>query len=81
MTVMTEFLIIEIFFFFLVYRGRIAIFSIKVLKDQRICVIAEQRPDCTEEQSFQWMSKVLQAIDSIHHVGIYCLALGNFDFN
>lgn len=34
-----------------VYRGRIAIFSIKVLKDQRICVIAEQRPDCTEEES------------------------------
>lgn len=58
-----------------VYRGRIAIFSIKVLKDQRICVIAEQRPDCTEEESFQWMSKVLQAIDSIHQVGIYCLAL------
>lgn len=26
-------------------------------------------------QSFQWMSRVLQAIDSIHQVGIYCLAL------
>ena len=58
-----------------VYRGRIAIFSIKVLRDERICVIAEQRPDCTEEESFQWMSRVLQAVDSIHSVGIYCLAL------
>ena len=58
-----------------VYRGRIAIFSIKVLRDERICVIAEQRPDCTEEESFQWMSRVLQAVDSIHQVGIYCLAL------
>ncbi|CAG2068633.1 unnamed protein product, partial [Timema podura] len=25
--------------------------------------------------SFQWMSRVLQAVDSIHQVGIYCLAL------
>lgn len=58
-----------------VYRGRIAIFSIRVLRDERICVIAEQRPDCTEEESFQWMSRVLQAVDSIHSVGIYCLAL------
>ena len=58
-----------------VYRGRIAVFSIKVLRDERICVIAEQRPDCTEEESFQWMSRVLQAVDSIHQVGIYCLSL------
>ncbi|UYV60395.1 DIP2 [Cordylochernes scorpioides] len=58
-----------------IYRGRIAVFSIKVLRDERICVIAEQRPDCTEEESFQWMSRVLQAVDSIHQVGIYCLAL------
>ena len=24
---------------------------------------------------FQWMSRVLQAVDSIHNVGLYCLAL------
>nr|CAD7429479.1 unnamed protein product [Timema monikensis] len=58
-----------------IYRGRIAVFSIRVLRDERICVIAEQRPDCGEEESFQWMSRVLQAVDSIHQVGIYCLAL------
>lgn len=58
-----------------IYRGRIAVFSIKVLRDERVCVIAEQRPDCSEEESFQWMSRVLQAVDSIHQVGIYCLAL------
>lgn len=58
-----------------VYRGRIAIFSIKVLRDERICVIAEQRPECTEEESFDWMSRVLKAVDSIHQTGIYCLAL------
>lgn len=60
-----------------VFRGRIAVFSIKILRDERICVIAEQRPECTEDESFQWMSRVLQAIDCIHHVGIYCLALVN----
>ncbi|XP_069108520.1 disco-interacting protein 2 homolog C-like isoform X4 [Argopecten irradians] len=58
-----------------IYRGRIAVFSIPVLKDERIVIIAEQRPDCTEEESFQWMSRVLQAVDSIHQVGVYCLAL------
>nr|XP_012153020.1 PREDICTED: disco-interacting protein 2 isoform X3 [Megachile rotundata] len=58
-----------------IYRGRIAVFSVRVLRDERICVVAEQRPDCSEEESFQWMSRVLQAVDSIHAVGIYCLAL------
>ncbi|XP_062862253.1 disco-interacting protein 2 homolog A [Trichomycterus rosablanca] len=58
-----------------VYRGRIAVFSVSVLHDERIVVIAEQRPDASEEDSFQWMSRVLQAIDSIHQVGVYCLAL------
>ena len=58
-----------------IYRGRIAVFSIRVLRDERICVVAEQRPDCSEEESFQWMSRVLQAVDSIHQVGLYCLAL------
>jgi len=60
-----------------VYRGRIAVFSIKVLRDERICVFAEQRPECTEEDAFPWMSRVLQAVDCIHQVGIYCLALVN----
>ncbi|KPP64729.1 disco-interacting protein 2C-like, partial [Scleropages formosus] len=58
-----------------VYRGRIAVFSVSVLHDERIVVVAEQRPDATEEDSFQWMSRVLQAIDGIHQVGVYCLAL------
>uniref|UniRef100_A0A671R572 Disco-interacting protein 2 homolog A-like n=1 Tax=Sinocyclocheilus anshuiensis TaxID=1608454 RepID=A0A671R572_9TELE len=58
-----------------VYRGRIAVFSVSVLHDERIVVVAEQRPDASEEDSFQWMSRVLQAIDSIHQVGVYCLAL------
>ncbi|CAL8265836.1 unnamed protein product [Lota lota] len=58
-----------------VYRGRIAVFSVTVLHDERVVVVAEQRPDASEEDSFQWMSRVLQAIDSIHQVGVYCLAL------
>ena len=33
-----------------IYRGRIAVFSIKVLKDERIVIIAEQRPECSEEE-------------------------------
>jgi acyl-CoA synthetase (AMP-forming)/AMP-acid ligase II len=33
-----------------IYRGRIAVFSIKVLKDERIVIVAEQRPDASEEE-------------------------------
>jgi hypothetical protein len=33
--------------------------------------------DYIRVQSFQWMSRVLQAVDSIHQVGIYCLVLVN----
>ena len=33
-----------------IYRGRISVFSITVLKDERIIIIAEQRPDCSEEE-------------------------------
>ncbi|CAF0720628.1 unnamed protein product [Rotaria sp. Silwood1] len=58
-----------------VYRARVVIFSIRVLRDERIIIVAEQRPDIGEDECFQWMSRVLQAIDSIHQVGIYCLAL------
>ncbi|XP_071822466.1 disco-interacting protein 2 homolog C-like isoform X2 [Apostichopus japonicus] len=57
-----------------IYRGRIAVFSIKVLRDERVVVIAEQRPEASEEE---WMSRVLQAIDSIHQLGVYCLCLVN----
>lgn len=37
-------------------------FSITVFYDERIVIVAEQRPDASEEDSFQWMSRVLQVI-------------------
>ncbi|RXN34777.1 disco-interacting 2 -like protein [Labeo rohita] len=55
-----------------IYRGRTVVFSVNVLYDERIVLVAEQRPDSTEEESYQWMSR---AIDGIHQVGVYCLAL------
>ncbi|CAJ0962733.1 unnamed protein product, partial [Mesorhabditis belari] len=58
-----------------VYRGRIAVFSINVLRDERIVVVCEQKPNTSEDDAFQWMSRVLQAVESIHQVAIYCLAL------
>jgi hypothetical protein len=36
------------------------VFSVTVLHDDRIVLVAEQRPDASEEDSFQWMSRVLQ---------------------
>lgn len=37
-------------------------FSVTVLHDDRIVLVAEQRPDASEEDSFQWMSRVLQVV-------------------
>ncbi|CDR32765.1 DMAP1-binding domain-containing protein [Caenorhabditis elegans] len=58
-----------------VYRGRICVFSTSVLRDERIVIVAEQKPNCSEEEAFDWITRVLRAIDTIHQVGIYCCAL------
>lgn len=33
-----------------VYKGRIAVFSINVLKDERVVIAAEQKPGCADEE-------------------------------
>lgn len=33
-----------------IYRGRIAVFSVRVLRDERICIVAEQKPGVGEEE-------------------------------
>lgn len=40
--------------------ARITVFSVTVFYDERVVIVAEQRPDASEEDSFQWMSRVLQ---------------------
>jgi hypothetical protein len=57
-----------------IYRGRISVFSFVLLRDERIVVVAEQKQGVNEEDCFNWMMRVVQAIDSIHHVSIYCIA-------
>jgi acyl-CoA synthetase (AMP-forming)/AMP-acid ligase II len=58
-----------------VYRQRIAVFSVTVLRDERIVIVAEQRPGCSEDDAFQWMSNVLPAVETIHSVQVYALVL------
>ena len=58
-----------------VHRGRIAVFSVTVLREERMVIVAEQKSNCSEEESFQWMSHVLPAVDTVHTVGVYCLCL------
>jgi hypothetical protein len=38
---------------------RIAVFSTKVLKDERIVIVAEQRPDASEEEVFSKIRLIL----------------------
>ncbi|KAI4824474.1 hypothetical protein KUCAC02_012983 [Chaenocephalus aceratus] len=61
-----------------VYRGRIAVFSVTVFYDERIVIVAEQRPDASEEGQLPVdesspAGKITSVI--IHQVGLYCLAL------
>lgn len=59
---------------------RIAVFSVSVLHDERIVVVAEQRPDASEEDSFQWMSRVLQVLLVLlflHQFTYFCLLCWN----
>lgn len=51
-----------------IYRGRIAVFSIKVLRDERICVVAEQRPDCSEEEVLSYSDIKYQDYHYLFHV-------------
>jgi acyl-CoA synthetase (AMP-forming)/AMP-acid ligase II len=58
-----------------VYRGRITVFSISVLRDERVVVVAEQRPTCTDEEAFSWMNNVVPAVESIHGLNLYGIVL------
>lgn len=40
--------------------GRIAVFSVRVLRDERICIVAEQKPGVSEEDSFSvWLHPLI----------------------
>ena len=54
---------------------RIAIFSISVLREERVVVVAEQKPNCTDEEAFTWMNSVVPAVESIHGVNLYGMVL------
>ena len=58
-----------------VYKGRIALFSVTILHDERVVVIAEQRPGCKDEDAFKWMNGVLPAVESIHGINLYAIVL------
>lgn len=53
----------------------ICLYGIKLLKATNRSTYIFRKVSAFFLQSFQWMSRVLQAVDSIHAVGIYCLAL------
>ena len=57
------------------FSPRIAVFSITVLRDERVVVVAEQRPACTDEEAFTWMNNVVPAVESIHGLNLYSIVL------
>lgn len=49
-------------------------FGITVLKDERLVVVVEQKPDCSEDQCFKWMSNVIQVSceNQCTGIGVMC---------
>ena len=50
-------------------------FSITVLREERVVVVAEQRPNCSDEEAFTWMNSVVPAAESIHGINLYGMVL------
>ena len=46
-----------------------------MLRDERVVVVAEQKPNCTDEEAHTWMNSVVPAVESIHGVNLYGLVL------
>lgn len=58
-----------------VVHHRIVLFSVTVYKEERVVVVAEQKPNCSDEEAFTWMNSVVPAVESIHGVNLYGIVL------
>ena len=56
---------------------RIAVFSVAVLHQERVVVVAEQKPNCSDEDAFSWMNSLVPAVESIHGINLYSIVLVN----
>ena len=54
---------------------RIAVFSVPVLREERVVVVGEQKPNCTDEEAFTWMNSVVPAVETIHGINLYGIVL------
>ena len=50
-------------------------FSVPVLKDERVIAIAEVRDDAEEDIAFKWMNTVVSAVETIHGISLYGVML------
>ncbi|KAL3320766.1 DIP2 disco-interacting protein 2 C [Cichlidogyrus casuarinus] len=59
-----------------VFRSRVCVFSVPILKDERVVIVAELRDKCSDAAAFCWMSTVIQTVGHIHKdLSVYCIAL------
>ena len=50
-------------------------FSVPVLKDERVIAIAEVRDDAEDDIAFKWMNTVVSAVETIHGISLYGVML------
>uniref|UniRef100_UPI00358FAC1C disco-interacting protein 2 homolog C-like n=1 Tax=Myxine glutinosa TaxID=7769 RepID=UPI00358FAC1C len=56
-------------------RGRLVVFSVPLLRDERAVVVTEQTPHASDEDTFQWMTHLIQAVETIHQLNLYSVML------
>ncbi len=43
--------------------------------EERVVVVGEQKPNCTDEEASTWMNSFVPAVESIHGVNLYGIVL------
>ena len=56
------------------FQSRVAVFALPCLQLQRLCIIAEEKPDSYDEEIYVWMNKVMAVVNNRHHESVFMIA-------
>ena len=56
------------------FQSRVAVFALPCLQLQRLCIIAEEKPDSYDEEIYHWMNKVMAVVNNRHHESVFMIA-------
>ena len=56
------------------FQSRVTVFALPCLQLQRLCIIAEEKPDSYDEEIYVWMNKVMAVVNNRHHESVFMIA-------